>query len=486
MFGRMRSLVREISIVGARNGWQSNLYSSKSTRLRKFLGPMSDLFLEISPIEDPDISILPILEQWSGAGRPVDKDNLIEIVRELRWQRRYSHAAEVSIWMTVKGYSELTSSAVAVRLDLIAKSEGIEQAEKYFNNVAQQLKGFHVYGALLNCYARAECVEKSEAVSRKMRDLGFAKRTLQYNVMLSLYYKTQNMGKFNALLQEMEENGVVHNRCTVSILLSAYAAVMDVEGIDKAVALMESDPKVATNWKGYNNAATGYRRAGLFDKALEMLKKAEACFISKRFDTYNYLLTQYASIGRKDEVLRVWSLYKKKYKVYNKGYERILRSLVKLEELEIAENILDEWESQDLEYDMRIPNVMIGSYCQKGLFEKAEVLIDRAISRGAQPDGFTWYYFATGYFQNDQPEKAVEMMKKAIACYVPLHRPSNKYLAACLEHMKGVGDVEDAEGFIKLLSAKRIICLDIQEKLLNNIKAKQTVQNGTMQELPEP
>ncbi|KAJ0028139.1 hypothetical protein Pint_36277 [Pistacia integerrima] len=78
----------------------------------------------------------------------------------------------------------------------------------------------------------------------------------------------------------------------------------------------------------------------------------------------------------------------------------------------VPRRIFDEWESQSLTYDFRIPNFLIGSYCRKGLLQKAESLIGKAILKGEKPDWKTWFYMATGYLKNNQTLVAVEAMRK--------------------------------------------------------------------------
>ncbi|XP_065863463.1 pentatricopeptide repeat-containing protein At2g20710, mitochondrial-like [Euphorbia lathyris] len=479
-FARLISSPHEISSFGSRNGFRSNVYSIKENPICRSISYRSSedstteqLYRRISPVGDPKVSIVPILDQWVEEGRSVDEQDLKNIIGQLLYYKRHNHALQISMWMTDKRYFQLSPLDASIRLQLISKAQGIEQAEKYFNSLSRKLKGVQVYSALLNCYATAQCVEKAEALMQKIRDLGYAKRPVEYNLMLNLYKKTGNMEKLDALLQEMEENSIVRDRFTLSIQLTAYAAVMEIEKMDKIVTMMESDPKVAFDWTNYSAAAVGYRKAGLLDKALEMLKKAEACVPTKgyMYAVYNCLLIEYATIGRKDEVVRIWSLYKK-YKIYNRGYKSILKSLAILGDIEMAEEIFGEWESQGLTYDMHIPNAMIRAYSNKGMFEKAEAVIDRAISKGGKPDCWTWYFLATGYLEKDQPEKAVEMMKRAIVICQPLWKPSTEPLAACLEHLKGVGDMEEAQELIKLLLDKSIISLDIQEKLLNAIQTE--------------
>ncbi|WCJ34108.1 Tetratricopeptide repeat (TPR)-like superfamily protein [Euphorbia peplus] len=454
---RFGSLVREMS----GNSFFSKFHS-KANRTHKMRSSTSELYRRITPIGDPKVSIVPVLDQWVNEGRSAQWKTLKDIIRELRSYRRYGHALEVSMWMTDKQHYLLTPSDVAIRLFLVSKAQGIEQVEKHFDNISEKMKDQDVYTALLNCYATAECVEKAESVMQEMRDLGFASKPIVYNVMLTLYCKTKNVEKFDALLKEMEENGVVPNRITQSIELTAYAAVMDIKGIDKIVLVMESDPKVL-DWTSYIVAATGYRKAGRLDKALEMLKKAEARVPKNgRYLAYYDLISHYAKVGRRDDVVRLWLIYKKR-KVYNKGYMCVLRSLVMLGDFEMAEQIFNEWELQDLPYDMHIPNIMIGAYTKKGILEKAESVLDRAISKGGKPDAWTWYNLVEGYLENDQSQ-TVEMMKKK----VKLLRAKTRWKldVACLKgRLKYLKDAEKTEEFVKQLLDDDFFSLDGLQEL---------------------
>jgi pentatricopeptide repeat protein len=374
--------------------------------------------------------------------------------------------------MTDSGYFELASQDVAVQLDLISKVHGIEQAQKLFNNTPQHLKVLKVYSALLNCYAKAKLVEKAESVVQEMKSLGFANTLLVYNVILNFYYQTGNPEKINSLMQEMEQNGIGCDKFAHSIQLSAYASVSEIVGIEKTLAKMESDPNVFLDWTSYTAAAKGYIKVGLVDKALEMLEKSERLVTGKRRGTaYDSLITLYAATGKTNEVLRIWELYKKNEKVYKEAYISIITSLLKLDDFENAEKIFEEWEFQNHScYDIHIPNFLIDAYSRKGLVEKAETLIDRAISKGGEPNAKTWYHLATGYLQNGQTLKAVEAMKKAVVVSGRMWKPSNEILANCLGYLKVEGDLGKLTNFMDLLRDNDIISLDIQERLLNHIK----------------
>ncbi|KAH7844984.1 hypothetical protein Vadar_033879 [Vaccinium darrowii] len=181
----------------------------------------------------------------------------------------------VSEWMSEKISLDLSPGEAAGRLDLISKVPGLEQAEKYLSNIPVTLVGVPVYGALLNCFAHARNLEKTEAIMQKMRELGFAKRGLPYNVMLKLYSDMGNLEKLDSLTQEMEEKGITWDKFTYNTRLNAYANASDLGGMEKLLMKMEADPEVTIDWKAYVVVANGYLRAGAVEKASSMLKESE-------------------------------------------------------------------------------------------------------------------------------------------------------------------------------------------------------------------
>ncbi|CAL5342591.1 unnamed protein product [Camellia sinensis] len=422
------------------------------------------LFNRISLAGDPRVSMFPILDQWVEGGRTVDKSELKTIIKLLRKYKRFNHALQLSEWMSHSLNLAPSPGDVAVQLDLVSKVHGLEQAEKYFNNIPDTLRTFHVYGALLNCYANKKSLAKAETIMQKMREFGILKKSLSYNVMLNLYSKMGQQEKFDSLIKEMEEKGISCERSAVYIRLNAYAAVSDIQGMEKLLTQMESDPRFTMDWNAYVIAANGYLKAGLFEKSLEMLKKSEQHIHSKRRGfAYEILLTLYAGLGNKDELYRIWNLYKQMGKIYNGGYFRMISSLVKLDDLDGAEKILVEWESVNTSFDFDIPNLLINAYCKKGLLEKAEMYISQAIERGKEPTAGTWDHLATGYYKDNQMAKAVEIMKKAIMADQRGWKLNYVTLTACVVYLKETGDTEVAEEFTRLLCLPN---MDISQRCL--------------------
>lgn len=372
--------------------------------------------------------------------------------------------------MSDKRSFQLSFNDIAVRLDLISKVHGTKLAENYFHDIPEKFKVVEAYGVLLNIYALEKSVKRAEAIMEKLRELG--QTTFTFNVMLNLYRQTEKRDKIDLLVQEMEEKRTKYDKFTFSILLNVYADLSDTIGMDRIVQRMESDPNIVLDWNAYSIAAKGFTSAGSTEKALEMLKKSEGLILTskRRSMAFDFLLTQYATIGMKDEVLRLWEVHKKSEKLYNKSYISMITSLLNLDDLEEAEKIFEEWDSSELFYDFRVPNFLIGAYCRKGHMEKAEALVNRARMKGGKPLPLTWYYLASGYINVNQIPKAIEALKVGVSAFEPGWKPSGPILVACLEYLKEKGDVDEAEEFLRLLLAKHIISIGVHDKLSSYMK----------------
>lgn len=53
------------------------------------------LYKRISPLGDPKISIVPVLDEWRGEGNYTSKEELRGMIKELTKYKRFVHALEV-------------------------------------------------------------------------------------------------------------------------------------------------------------------------------------------------------------------------------------------------------------------------------------------------------------------------------------------------------------------------------------------------------
>ncbi|XWS63403.1 hypothetical protein CRYUN_Cryun06bG0094000 [Craigia yunnanensis] len=430
------------------------------------------LQIRISRTGDPKASILLVLNQWLEEGKPIKQSVLRSVIRQFRRFRRFKHALEVSAWMTEEMNYDISIGDMALRLDLISKVHGVDQAEKYFDSLPDTMRTFKVYGALLNCYAHNRCLEKAEDTMQNMRELGFLINAISYNVMLNLYRQLRKYEKLDVVMQEMKEKGIKHDAFTNNIRLNAYASSSHIEGMEKFLTKTENDVEISIDWHAYIVAANAYLKARLTEKAFQMLNRAEQLVTHEtRRHAYEVFLTVYTNLGRKDEVYRIWKLYGNLGKFLNSGYLCVISSLIKLNDFDGAEKILAEWESGFSVYDVRIPNVMISAYCKRGFIEKAEAYTNSLIERGLikEPDAFTRNSLATGYQIDGQMAKAVETLKKAILASISGWKPNIDTLAVCLEFLKGENNIVAAEELLELLRVRGLVSTDVYDRFVMNI-----------------
>ncbi|KAJ9177028.1 hypothetical protein P3X46_012283 [Hevea brasiliensis] len=413
--------------------------------------PVDSLHRRISRSGNPAVSIVTVIEKWLEEGKSVEQSELRIFIKQLRKYRRFKQALQISQWMSDQRAYNLSPGDVAIQLDLITKVYGLDEAERYFHSIPDTSRGHQVYGSLLNCYAHKKCLEKAEGIMQKMKELQFVKNPLAYNVMLNLYSQMGKYEKLDILMEEMEEKGINCDMFTFNVRLNAYAASSDIEGMEKLLMKMEADPVINMDFHSYVTAANGYLKAGLIEKALMLLKRSEQLIKGKsKWLPLEMLLTLYAAAGNKDEVYRVWNLYKNNGRFLNSGYSCMISSLAKLDDLDGAERIWEEWDSGKQLFDIRIANLMIGAYSKRGLLEKAEACINKIIENGMEPDAITWDHLATGYRASGQMKKAVEAIKKAISTTKRGWKPSLT-LASFLEYLKGKGDIEAVEDLLKMV-----------------------------------
>ncbi|WMV39228.1 hypothetical protein MTR67_032613 [Solanum verrucosum] len=331
----------------------------------------------------------------------------------LRVSSSYSTIAETIASLDLtnedeQGSNPLTSSPKdALRTGFSIKSPWSGSRRAYFTSIPDDSRTYQVYGALLNCYADANVFKKAEDTMQKLKELGYA-GTLAYNVMMTLYAKLGYLEKLQSLVLEMEDNGI-----------------------------------------------SGVPEAGDIEKANESLKKCEHRLMGKREKLgIDMLITLYTSMGHKDDVYRIWNKYKKKVKRHNSSYHCMIRGLELLDDLDGAEEIFAEWETNRVHFDIRIPNLLISVYCKKGHMDKALSIIEQLEESGKHPNGSTWNRLALGYCVQNDMDKAVDTMKKAILASQPGWKPHFHSLASCVKYLQSKGDTQGEEELKDLLRVR--------------------------------
>ncbi|OMO69623.1 hypothetical protein CCACVL1_19368 [Corchorus capsularis] len=376
------------------------------------------VYRKISLMEDPELGSATVLNDLEKEGRQLTGWELRRVVKELRKYKRYKLALGVYEWMNNREERfRLSGSDVAIQLDLIAKVRGVSSAEEFFLQLPDTLKDDkRIYGALLNAYVRAKMRDKAESLIDNMRNKGYVMQALSYNVMMTLYMNLKEYDKVESMVSEMMEKNIRLDIYSYNIWLSSCGSQGSVEKLEHVYEQMKEDRSINPNWTSFSTMATMYIKMGLLEKAEECLRNVESRITGRDRMPYHYLISLYASAGNKEEVYRLWKVYKSSFpSITNLGYHAMISALIKAGDVEGAENIYEEWLSVKTYHDPRVTNLLIVSYVKEGNFDKAESLFNQISEGGGKPNVSSWEILAEGHLQEKRMEEALSCLKKAFA-----------------------------------------------------------------------
>ncbi|XP_068635015.1 pentatricopeptide repeat-containing protein At1g02150 [Aristolochia californica] len=426
--------------------------------------PWRSLYRKITMEGSPSLGCSLILNLWEEEQGKIYKWTLCRIVRELRKFHCYKQALEVYEWMTERRERfRLNSSDIAIQLDLISKAHDVSATEEFFHKLPEASKDMRTYGALLNAYVRANMREKAETTLEKMKNAGFAMHALSCNVMMTLYMNLREYEKALSIVSEMIENDIRLDVYTYNIWITTCAELRNAEEMEQVLEKMKSDGNVIPNWTTFSTLASMYIKFGLFEKAEQCLKDLELRMTGRDRFPYHYLISLYSSIGKKEELYRIWNSYKTSFpRILNLGYFTMISSLVKVRDIEGAEAIYEEWLSVKSRYDPRIGNILLRWYIRQGLMEKAEKFLVQIKEIGGKPNQTTWELLAEGYISKDEITKALSCMQEASLVEGPLlWRPRPANVEALLNLCKEKSDPESMETLMELL--KKLDCFHMDK-----------------------
>ncbi|MED6206893.1 hypothetical protein PIB30_030894 [Stylosanthes scabra] len=267
-----------------------------------------------------------------------------------------------------------------------------------------------------------------------------------YGVLLKHYAQVSDYEKLYSLMREIIDEGLYCSVLT-NIRLHSCVTIKDIDWLESLLLMMESDPKASIDWITYILAAKSYIQAGQHEKAFEMLEKseheieAESAYKSLLTESYiqagqhkttfeimlwnsdknkaqrknsafKSLLTACASIGKRDNVYRIWDMWKRLDIPYNTSYIYMVNALARLNDVDGTERIFKECESEANVF--RILNVMVITYCKNGLVEKAEAFLERLSKSGNEVKASIWDRLAYGYYKINDMDNAIRTMNKVI------------------------------------------------------------------------
>ncbi|CAD5326953.1 unnamed protein product [Arabidopsis thaliana] len=396
------------------------------------------------------------IRKWKEEGHSVRKYELNRIVRELRKIKRYKHALEEDIKLQAGDY--------AVHLDLISKIRGLNSAEKFFEDMPDQMRGHAACTSLLHSYVQNKLSDKAEALFEKMGECGFLKSCLPYNHMLSMYISRGQFEKVPVLIKELKIR-TSPDIVTYNLWLTAFASGNDVEGAEK-VYLKAKEEKLNPDWVTYSVLTNLYAKTDNVEKARLALKEMEKLVSKKNRVAYASLISLHANLGDKDGVNLTWKKVKSSFKKMNDAeYLSMISAVVKLGEFEQAKGLYDEWESVSGTGDARIPNLILAEYMNRDEVLLGEKFYERIVEKGINPSYSTWEILTWAYLKRKDMEKVLDCFGKAIDSVKKWTVNVRLVKGACKE-LEEQGNVKGAEKLMTLLQKAGYVNTQLYNSLL--------------------
>ncbi|XP_020250045.1 pentatricopeptide repeat-containing protein At1g80270, mitochondrial-like [Asparagus officinalis] len=396
-------------------------------------------------MDSPRTSINSALDKWVSEGKPLGRQEISLVLHNLRRRRFWGKALQFLEWVEANERLEFTGPDYASYLDLIAKIHGIQKAEKFIEKIPQSFKGEVVYRTLLaNCVASGN-VKKSEEVFNRIRDLDFPLTTFACNQLL-LLYKRIDRKKIADILKLMEKEKVKPSLFTYRLLIDTKGRENDISGMEELVELMKAEgtePDLAI----HSILARNYIYGNLKEKAEAVLKEIEGDDIKGNRAACKELLPLYASLGKSDDVERIWKVCEA-----NPRLEECLAATEawgKLGKIEKAEEVFEHMVNTWKRLSPRYYNAMIKVYGQHKLLSKGKDLAKRMSENGCKIGPLTWDALVKLYVEAGEVEKADSLLQKATQ--QNQMRPLYSSYMAVLDKYAKRGDIHNAEKiFLKL------------------------------------
>ena len=198
----------------------------------------------------------------------------------------------------------------AMRMELTIKANGLMEAEEYFMHLPNTASRKAAYLPLLHGYVKERDSDKAEALMMKLSELGLIVSPHPCNEMMKLYMATSQFEKVGLVIQQMKRNRIPLNVLSYNLWLNASGEVSGVASVEMVYKEMVKDEDVEVGWSTLSTLANIYVKAGLFDKASLALRSAEKKLSNCDRLGYFFLITIYASLNNKEEVLRLWEASK--------------------------------------------------------------------------------------------------------------------------------------------------------------------------------
>ncbi|CAO2826649.1 unnamed protein product [Amaranthus hypochondriacus] len=412
-------------------------------------------------------------ELSSNSSKILNETQIFDCLKMFRSYGKYQHCLEILEWLD-KGKIHHTDREYALRVNIIYKVKGLNEAEKYFDSLPPNAKKKSTYGALLNCYCSENMTDKALGLFEKMDEMNYASNDNAFSNLMCLYLKVGHPEKVPPLVEEMKQRNIPLHIFSYQTWIESYARLNDLEGIERVMDEVRKNEHLKNDGKIYSCHASVYIKVGLYQKAVPSLKKTEEILddsVNVDHALYRSLIAHYADVGDSVSVSRVWDKLKLKFKACNNAsYLSMLQALSKLDNLEHLKMCYKEWSSRYKIYDSRLPSCVIKFYLARDMFDEAEMVLNDAVDRAGEKIWPLHVPFVDYFLEKREINSALKHVEVALADQWPWQRYAEKF-DLFFEYFTEKKDADGAEKLSQMLQKTCSLPLTVQLGLLQSYAA---------------
>ncbi|KAI3811777.1 hypothetical protein L1987_21507 [Smallanthus sonchifolius] len=381
------------------------------------------------------------LDIWLEKGENISRSDISVAMLELRRRRMYDKALKLSEWLESRKQLEFTEKDYSSRIDLIAKTHGLNAAEIYIETIPGSFKTEMVYQTFLaNCVQSAHTT-KAEQVINKMKELKFPITSFACNQLLLLYKRTDKK-KIAGVQLLMEKENVKPTLFTYLMLVDIKGQHNDINGMEQVVETMKAegiDPDI----KIQAVLARHYIYRGLTEKAKVILQEMEGSDLKKKRHVCSSLLPLYATLQSVVDVDKVWDVCKS-----NPQLDECLKAMFaygKLKKVEEAEAVFDQMSMKFKRMSSRHYAEMLKVYANNKMLSKGKNLVEKMEESGCRIGPLGWDALVKLYVESGEIEKAVSVLPDGLGSENNGIKPLFCTYLVIMEQYAKRGDIQNAE-----------------------------------------
>ncbi|KAK9057753.1 hypothetical protein SSX86_022591 [Deinandra increscens subsp. villosa] len=349
------------------------------------------------------------LDKWLEKGETISRSDISGAMVELRKRRMYDKALQLSEWLESRKQLEFTEKDYSSRVDLIAKTRGLNAAEIYIEKVPELFRTEMVYQTLLANCVRSVQVAKAEKVFNKMKELKLPMTAFACNQML-LLYKKNNKKKIADVLLLMEKENVKPTLFTYGMLIDMKGQSSDITEMEQIVETMKAegmDPDIKIQYI----LAKHYIHGGHKEKAKVIMQEIEGNDLKNNRGACSVLLQLYAMLDSVADVNRVWDVCKSNPQ--SDEYLKAIDAYGRLKKIEQVEAVFDQMSKNFRRISAKHYATMLRVYANNKMLSKGKNLVKQMAESGCQIGPMTWDSLVKLYVEAGEIEKADSILRRA-------------------------------------------------------------------------